>query len=139
MEMLAATVILGLLVSMAVPYFGHDTIANARARGLARKMSLDALQAQRRAISTGVNHYLKFTKNGSNVTAYALYRRDGGGDVRVDEVHEIPSSLTVTSSADDFEFNFSGEALASYTSVITSPDLSYTVLITAATGKAFVY
>lgn len=138
MEMVAVTAVMGMIAAMAVPYFGHDTIANSSARGFARQMALDALHARRLAISKGANHYLRQTVVSGNVTEYALYRRNGGSDVQVDVTRTVPAGVTVTTSANDLEFNFSGEGLASYEVNIAGPDKTYTVSILSATGWAYV-
>jgi prepilin-type N-terminal cleavage/methylation domain-containing protein len=138
MELIAVAAVLGLLAAMALPYFGHATLANVGARGFARRLALDELHAQRRAISTGDNHYLAFTKNGANVTDYALYRRQGGADVRIDEIRSVPADVQVTTNVDDFEFTFTGTALAAYTANIQSSEQQFVVAVIAATGKTTV-
>lgn len=138
MELLAVVAIMGLLVGMALPYFGHSTVANAGARGLARRLALDAVHARRLAISTGDNHYLGFTKDAGNVTEYSVFHRTGSGNVQVDVTRTVPSDVTVTTSADNFEFTFTGEALVSYTASVVAPDSSYSLTIAAATGRAAV-
>jgi hypothetical protein len=51
----------------------------------------------------------------------------------------VPANVTVTTGgATDVEFQFTGEAIASYTITITAPDRSKTVTIPQVTGKAFV-
>lgn len=135
MEMVAVTTVLGLLVAMAMPHFGHSTLANAGARGFARILHLESLRAQRRAISTGDNHYVKFTLSGSDATEYALYRRNGGGDVQIGSAHTVPDDVTVTPSTSEFEFDFTGQALAGYTCTVVAPDRNYLVTVMAATGK----
>jgi hypothetical protein len=138
MELIAVTTVLGLLAAMTLPHFGHSTIANAGARGLTRTVHLESLRAQRRAISTGSNHYVKFTLSGPDATEYALYRRNGGGDVQIGSVHTVPANVTVTPSASEFEFDFMGQALGAYTCTVVAPDRNYLVTIIAATGKAIV-
>jgi hypothetical protein len=124
---------------MAVTRYGSAAIADVGAQGFARRLSLDCLQARRRAISTGDNHLLRFTLSGSNATQYALYRRQGGSVVLVDDVHVVPGSVTVTTAGTtDMEFTFTGEALASYTITIQAPDRTRTVTVPQITAKAFV-
>jgi hypothetical protein len=54
-------------------------------------------------------------------------------------VHTVPANVTVTTGgATDVEFQFTGEAIASYTVSITSADRAKTVTIPQVTGKAFV-
>ena len=57
----------------------------------------------------------------------------------VDDVHAVPANVTVTTGGvTDVEFQFTGEALASYTISITAPDRLDTVTVPQVTGKAFV-
>jgi len=138
LEVVAVVVIIGLVAAAAATRFGFDTLANTGGEGFARRLSLDCLQARRRAISTGDNHSVRFTISGGQATQYALYRRGGSGDVLVDEVHAVPDDVTVTPSATDFEFTFTGDSLAPYTASILGPDRSWNVTVVQATGKALV-
>jgi hypothetical protein len=76
---------------------------------------------------------------GGNATQYAVYRRISGVATLVDDAHTVPANVTVsTAGATDLEFQFTGEALASYTVTVTAPDRSRTVTVPQVTGKAFV-
>jgi hypothetical protein len=131
--------IIGLLGAVAALRFGAATVADVGAQGFSRRVALDCLQARRRAISRGNNHLLRFTVVGGNATQYALYERQGGSDVQVDETHAVPSDLTVTTGgATDVEFTFTGEALASYTITVQAPDRTRTVTVYQVTGKPVV-
>jgi Tfp pilus assembly protein FimT len=139
LELAAVVLIVGLLGVMAATRFGNNAMADVGAQGFARRLALDCSQARRRAISTGDNHLLRFSFSGSNATQYGLYRRQGGSTTLVDEVHPVPSSVTVaTAGTTDMEFNFTGEALASYTITVTGPDRTWTVTVPQVTGKSFV-
>jgi hypothetical protein len=137
-EVMAVAFIVGLVSLMAVVRYGTTTIADMDGRGLARRIALDCSQARRRAIATGDNHLLRFTLSGSNATQYALYRRTGASTTIVDDVHIVPSSVTVTPGVTDVEFTFTGDALASYTITVQTPDRTWTVTVPQVTGKAFV-
>src|SRR6187402_2830351 len=138
-ELIAVTFIIGIVSLMAVTRYSATTLADIGATGFARRMSLDCAQARRRAIATGENHLLRFTLSGGNATQYGLYRRSGASTTLVDDVHAVPANVTVTTGGvTDVEFQFTGEANASYTIGITSPDRSKTVTIPQVTGKAFV-
>ncbi len=124
---------------MAVTRYGSSALADIGAQGFARRLSLDCLQARRAAISTGDNHLLRFTLSGGKATQYALYRRQGGGLVQVDDVHVVPTGVDVTTAgAVDVEFTFTGDALASYAITVAAPDRTRTVAVSQATGKALV-
>jgi len=139
LELTAVVLIIGLLGAMAAARFGGSVIADVGAQGFARRLAIDCQQARRRAISTGDNHFLRFTFSGGNATGYALYRDQSGSDVRVDDIHAVPDDVTVTTAgATDVEFTFTGEALASYSIVVQGPDRSWTVTIVQLTGQAFV-
>jgi hypothetical protein len=139
MELVTVVLIIGLLGTMAVTRYGSSLIGDVSADGFARRLSLDCLQARRRAISTGVNHLLRFTLDGGDATQYVLYRREGAGVVQEDDVRLVPSDVTVaTGGTVDMEFTFTGETLAAYTITITAPDRALTVTVPQLTGTAFV-
>src|SRR5215213_2236625 len=138
-ELIAVVFIIGIVSLMAVTRYSTTTLADIGATGFARRVSLDCAQARRRAIATGDNHLLRFTLSGGNATQYGLYRRSGASTTLVDDVHAVPANVTVTTGgATDIEFQFIGEAIASYTISITAADRSITVTIPQVTGKAFV-
>jgi hypothetical protein len=138
-EIIAVTIIIGVVSAMAVTRYSTTTLADIGAQGFARRLALDCSQARRRAIATGDNHLLRFTLLGGNATQYALYRRVGGVPTLVDDVHAVPANVTVaTGGVTDMEFQFTGEALASYTVTVTAPDRNLTVTVPQVTGRAFV-
>jgi prepilin-type N-terminal cleavage/methylation domain-containing protein len=139
LELTAVVFIVGIVAVMAVSRFGSLTLSNVGAQGFARELSLDCLQARRRAISTGDDHLLRFTFAGPNATQYALYRRQGANLVLVDDVHKVPDGVTVTTGGTvDMEFTFTGDSLAAYTVSVQGPDRTWSVNVAQATGKAFV-
>jgi hypothetical protein len=138
LEMAAVVFIIGLLGVMAATRYGSFAIADVDAEGFAQRLALDCSQARRRAIATGDNHLVRFTVVGGEATQYALYRRQGASTNLVDSVHLVPADVTVTTSATDVEFAFTGDGLASYTVTIQAPDRTWTVTVPQATGKAFV-
>ncbi len=134
LEVAVVVTVLGILAAVGMSRLGQTTYGNLGAQGDARRIALDLLQAQRRAISTGDNHYLQFTPGGGPVTSYALVRRAAGGDVTLDTVSEIPRGVTITPSHAVAEFNFEGAALAAYQIEIAGPDRNWTVSAVPATG-----
>lgn len=136
LEMLAAVAIMGMLVLMAVPYFGHDTLSNAGAHGFTRRLALDLSRARRATISTGDNHYVKFTLLSGKATDYTIMRtpNGGGSDTQIDSVRLVPDGVTVTPSSANCEFVFDGSASATYTITIDAPDRDFTITVIAATG-----
>jgi prepilin-type N-terminal cleavage/methylation domain-containing protein len=138
-ELIAVVFIIGIVSLMAVTRYSTTTLADIGATGFARRLSLDCAQARRRAIATGDNHLLRFTLSGGNATQYGLYQRSGASTTLVDDIHTVPANVTVTTGGiTDVEFQFTGEAIASYTVSITSADRTKTVTIPQVTGKAFV-
>lgn len=138
-ELIAVVFIIGIVSLMAVTRYSNTTLADIGATGFARRVALDCSQARRRAISTGTNHLLRFTLSGGNATQYGVYSHSGSTYTLVDDVHAVPANVTVTTGGvTDVEFQFTGEALASYTVSITSADRSKTVTIPQVTGKSFV-
>ena len=93
------------------------------------------MHARRSTIATGDNHYLQMTISGDNVVSYAMFRRDGGGDVQLDDTRTVPADVAVTSSSNTLEFDFEGSALASYTLTIAGTDRSWSVSVTMLTGS----
>ncbi len=81
---------------------------------------------------------MRFTIASGHATQYALYERQGGSVVQVDEVHAVPAGVTVTPGATDVEFVFTGESLASYSITVQVPDRTKTVTIYQVTGRAVV-
>ena len=139
LELAVVVAIVGMLGVMAATRYGTNAMADVGAQGFARRLALDASQARRRAISTGDNHLLRFSFSGSNATQYGLYRRTGGSTTLVDDVHPVPSNVTVTTAGTtDMEFIYTGEALASYTITVIGPDRTWTVTVPQVTGKSFV-
>lgn len=138
-ELIAVTFIVGIVSVMAVTRYSATTVADVGAQGFARRVALDCGQARRRAIATGDNHLLRFTLVGGNATQYAVYRKVAGVPTLVDDVHIVPANVTVTTGgATDVEFQYTGEALASYTVTVTAPDRTRTVTVPQVTGRAFV-
>jgi type II secretory pathway pseudopilin PulG len=87
-ELVAVLAIISLLSVAALTNFGSRTVENLSADGFARRLALDLVQARRRTIATGENHYLQLTPSAASPTAYTMYRRTGGSSTQVE-----PSSL----------------------------------------------
>jgi len=134
LELLAALTIIGVLAAAGITRFGSGTLENVGAEGFARKLALDLMQARRRTIATGDNHYLQLTIVASKVTSYTMWRRAGGGDVVVDETRTVPAGADVTASHATLEFDFDGTALAAYSIAVAGPNRSWTVSTVMATG-----
>lgn len=134
LELAVVVAILGLLTSAAITRFDTATLATSGAEGLVRRISLTLVHARRSTISTGDNHYLRFTSAGGNIASFALFRRASGGDVQVDQTWLVPQGVTATSGNTILEYDFEGSALAGYSVNIAGPDRSWNVSVVAVTG-----
>jgi type II secretory pathway pseudopilin PulG len=132
--MLSVLVIVGLLAAAGVTRFGSSTVENVGAEGFARTLALDLMQARRRTIATGDNHFLQLTLSGSNVASYTMFRRTAGGDVPVEETRTVPAAVVATASHTTLEFDFGGASLGGYSVAVAGPNRSWTVSTVMATG-----
>lgn len=134
MELASVLVIVGLLAAAGATRWGSSTVENLSADGFARRLALDLIQARRRTIATGDNHYLLLSPSAANVTSYVMYRRASGGDVVVDQTRTRPTGATVTASHTTLEFDFDGASLASYSVAVAAPNRTWTITTVMATG-----
>jgi type II secretory pathway pseudopilin PulG len=134
LELIAVVTILGFFAIVTISRIGPGTLTNFGARADARRVAFDLLQARRRSISTGDNHYLAFAIAGGEATGYTLYQRSGAGDTAVDTPYLFPSSVIVTTSATNAEFTFEGTALAAYQIDLTGPDQTWQVNVVPVSG-----
>ena len=135
LELIVTVSLVATFAAVAIARLSSSTQANLSTNGDARRLALDLLQAQRRAISTGNNHYVEFTTSGGTIVSYTLYQRQGGSNVVADATHTFNTQITVTTSATDLEYQFDGTALASYTVTLAGPNMTYQVAVTASTGN----
>ena len=135
LELLAVVTLLGIFAALASARFGQSSQKNFAALGDSRCLALDLLQCQRRAISSGANHFVEFTTSGGAKVGYTVYRRTGpSAGAAVDSYREFSQGETVTSAASQLEFTFDGSALSSYTVTFAGPNRTRTVTVVAATG-----
>ncbi len=135
LELLAVVTLLGVFVAVAAARLGPAPLENFASQADARRLALDLLQAQRRAIATGENHYVEFAQSGGQIVGYTVFRRlAGGGVAAVDSYRDFPRGETVAASHAQLEFNFEGAALAAYQVTFTGPNQAWRVAVVAATG-----
>lgn len=134
LELTVVLVLVGLVAAAAIGRFGHETLQNLDAEGYARRLALDLTQARQATIASGDNHYLSLTESGGNVTSYAMFRTDAGGDVQVTPDAPTPTGLTVTASHTTLEFDFDGTALGAYDVDVAGPHRSWSVTSVPLTG-----
>jgi prepilin-type N-terminal cleavage/methylation domain-containing protein len=133
-ELASVIVIIGLLAVAGLTKFGTSTVQNLSGEGFARRLTLDLMQARRRTIATGDNHYLQLSPSAGNVTSYTMYRRASGGDVVAEQTRTIPTGVTASSSSATLEFDFDGAALGAYSVSIIGPNRTWTITTVIATG-----
>jgi prepilin-type N-terminal cleavage/methylation domain-containing protein len=133
-ELLAVLTILGLLGAAGFARYGANTIQNVSGEGFARRLALDLIQARRRTIATGDNHYLLLSPAAGNFTSYTMYRRASGGDVVVEQSRSTPTGVTASASHATLEFDFDGASLAAYSASIVGPQRTWTVTTVMVTG-----
>jgi len=133
-ELVAVVALVGMLAAAGIMRFGYSTVDNLSGEGFARKLALDLIQARRRTIATGDNHYLQLSPSAGNFTSYVMYSRASGGDVVVEQSRTRPSGVTASSSHSSLEFDFDGAALATYSTSVVGPNRTWTVSTVMATG-----
>jgi hypothetical protein len=133
--LLAVLMLIAVFTAVAMARLGVEPLKNFASQSDARRLASDLIQARRRAISTGDNHYLEFTSSGGAVTGYTVYRRlSGGGVAAVDAARTFVQQETVGVSHTQMEFNFEGAALAAYQVTFTGPDRTAQVTVVPVTG-----
>lgn len=133
-ELLAVVVLLGVLLAAAAASYGEKALGHIGAEADARRVALDLLQAQRRAIATGDNHFLEFSPNAAAITSYTLKRRASGGDAVVEATRQVPASVVMSAAHAAAEFTFEGQALAAYQIQLAGATRSWTVSVVPVTG-----
>jgi prepilin-type N-terminal cleavage/methylation domain-containing protein len=133
-ELAAVLVIVGLLAAAGLTRWGSNTVQNLSGEGFARRLALDLVQARRRTIATGDNHYLQLSPSAGSVANYTMYRRAAGGDTVVEQTRTVPSGVTASASHATLEFDFDGASLATYSMAIVGPNRTWTITTVMATG-----
>jgi type II secretory pathway pseudopilin PulG len=136
-ELLAVVVMLGIFASIAAMRVGQNSQKSFASGGNARRLALDLLQCQRRAISTGKDHYVQFTPTTGNATGYTVYRKDtASSSTAVDAAFNFDQGETVTPSANILEYQFDGTCLAAYTITFTKPSATTVTVSTVVASGA---
>lgn len=137
LEMMAVVILIGIFAAVAIMRLGPGVLPSFAGKADARRLALDLQLAQRRAISTGIKHYIKLESVGSKYTGYTLYQRassSGSADIAVDSFREFATTDTISSSHAQFEFSFDGTALAAYELKIASSNQVSKVSVVPMTG-----
>ena len=133
LELLLTLTLIGIFTATASMRLSPETQSNVGARSQARRLSLDLIQAQRRAISTGQNHFVQMTSGASGITGYTVRRRTASGS-EVVETRDFSNGITVTASHAELEFTFEGAALATYQVTLAGPDHTWQASVVPITG-----
>lgn len=135
LELVAVLTLIGVFAAIGAARFGPSAGRNFSSGGDARRLALDLLQCQRRAISNGANHYVEFTSSSGSIVGYTLYRRTSPSTgTAVDAYRDFPQGETVTTSHTQLEYQFDGSALAAYVVTFTGPNRSTQVSVVPASG-----
>ncbi|MFP4057489.1 MAG: GspH/FimT family protein [Candidatus Brocadiia bacterium] len=134
LELSLALLLGGILMAVAAVRLGASGVFRAEGERVARRLVADLRMAHSQAIAERKNHYLEFTGNNTRFTHYAIYRVEAEPDVQVEPVRRLPDSVALTGSAARAEFTPRGDALAAYSYTVASPDRTYTISVTLATG-----
>src|SRR5262249_48127408 len=134
LELVMTVAVIGLLAAAVAITYGTGAIRTIGAEADARRIALDLLQSQRRAISTGSNHYVQFNSSGGSVTSYTVYRPVGASSTQIEARRTVPTGVTITASHSQAEFTFDGQALAAYSITVAGSSKSWTVSVVPASG-----
>ena len=133
LELLVVITLMGILSSVVITRFGRTLLGNFGSQADARRISLDLLQANRRSITTGDNHFLQFSALSGKGMTYDLIRRAAGGDELFDS-RTLSEDVTVTVSATVMEFNFEGQALGAYVVDLQGDNRSWQLAVIPISG-----
>jgi hypothetical protein len=138
LELAAVMAIVGVLTISAITTFGSSTLSNGGAEGFVRKLSLALVHARRATITTGDNHYIQLSPSPAQATSIALYRRTDAGDVQVDQPHNVPQGVSLSSSHAMLEFDFDGAALGGYSLDVAGDNRCWNITVVTLTGSPLV-
>lgn len=130
--------VIGLIAGMAVMRFGGDALAVTEGQGFARKLALGLQLARRQAIAEGDNAALTFQRTGGDVSSWVIVRAPASGDEVTEATNGVPSDVSVTASADRWEFDYSGAVVlpsGGSTIRVDAPNWYWNIQVYAATGS----
>jgi len=133
-ELIFATLIASILLSVGVMRLGRSTLLISQAERVARGLVADLRYAQSCAVAHATAHALVFTEADGKLVAYTIVRAGSGGDVVVERPRTLPDNIAIKGSATRATFNPTGDAGAAYAWVVTTPGRSYGISVALATG-----
>jgi len=132
LELIAVLAILGLLGAISLGSFRLASVSNVGAQADARTLAFDLQRVRQQAITTGIQHEIRFESIGG-VLSYRI-GQNNGAFVDIDTPRTFSQGVSVTYSRAITAFEFQGGAQTSAVFNIDGPDRSYTVSVVAATG-----
>ncbi len=133
LELLVVVTLIGLFASVAAGRYGRSFFGDFGSEGAARRLALELSRAQRLAITTGENHYVELVRSEGR-TGYRLMRRGSSGSTPVDGPFWLDKEVTVTSTHNELEFTFEGEAVAAYRVQLSGPNRQKVLTVVPVTG-----
>jgi prepilin-type N-terminal cleavage/methylation domain-containing protein len=121
LELLAVVTFMGILASVVIARNGRSLLSNFSSGGDCRRISLAMLSAKRRAITTGLEHAVRFTGSGNDMTFSVVSIDSFGSATVVDGPMSLQDDLTIATSHSQMSFNFEGQAGGAYWVTLTGP------------------
>lgn len=133
-EALMIISVIGILTALAIPRFG--TVGKKSAYMVSRQIVVDMRYARSLAVTTGTTHIVKFfPAGGSQYSSYGIFK-DADPDVQIGNLRQIPTTVTCTSSSEQFNFEKLGNATGG-TITLDDEHKHYVVYVIATTGRVF--
>lgn len=133
LELGVVATILSILAAVVVMRNGRTLLGNFGAQGEVRSLAIALSQAKRRAITGGNTHGVVFNVVSSKIASYSVVSVNSGNTV-VDGPYTLPVELTVTSSHTQMNFDFTGQAAATYWVLLTGANRQWRIDIVPVTG-----
>ena len=134
-EVLIVILVIGALAAIAVPRLNTAVISRYKAEVAAKKIVTDLRRVRGMAISDAVNNTQGFSLRllGSGpYTGYQIVNLDTAATV---DSHIIDPQVTVTGTADQFDFGPLGNLTSTYTQITVSAEgKTFTITVVGATG-----
>jgi len=134
-EMLIVVLFIGILAVIAVPRLNLAVISRYKAETTAKKIVTDLRRVRGLAISNAVDNTQGFSLRllgPGPYTGYEIVNLDTEATV---DSHTIDPEVTVTGTANEFEFGPLGNLTSTYTQIIVSAEgKTFTITIIRATG-----
>lgn len=134
-EALMVVVFIGILASIAVPRLNLAVISKYKAEATAKKIVTDLRRVRGLAISNAVNNSQGFSLRLLGSGPYIGYEIVNLDTAAAVDSHTIDQNVTVTGTANEFDFGPLGNLTSTYTQITVSAEgKSFTITIIRATG-----